>query len=76
MMRCSVCDALHREKNLACEVEAAAVLQQRYEMIRPYPVEADLDQAQQRQETVVSSRRKQWKIESQIQEHRSLAHSV
>jgi hypothetical protein len=76
-MRCAVCEALNREHSLMCEVEATAILQQRYDMIlRPQQEGLDQDTYQERQEMVLSSRKRQLKITCRLQRHRILAHSA
>jgi hypothetical protein len=75
--RCPVCDALHREHSLMCEVEATVILQQRDDMIlQPEQEGADRDKDQERQETVLFSRKRQAKIASRLQRHQTLAHSA
>ena len=75
-MRCPVCDALHLENSLACEAEATAILQQRYEMIGGDPQNPSPNQFKESQDIVVSSRHRQLKIASKLENHRALAHSA
>jgi hypothetical protein len=76
-MRCPVCDQLHDELSLACKEEASASLQQRYDVMlgseRKAPGRVT---SQQHQETILSSRKKQVKIASRLEEHQTLAHSA
>ena len=72
-MRCSICDALHREHTLMCEVEARAAIQQRYDMILP-PREETADQ--NREEMVLLSIKRQAKIASRLEIHKARAHSA
>ena len=76
MTRCAMCDALHQENSLACEAEASAILQQRYQMISSDPPSAAAKTYPDNYEVVVSSRRQQLKIATRLQNHRALAHSA
>ncbi len=76
-MRCPVCDELHREHSLACKEEAIASLQQRYDaMLRPPLESADPQALQERQETILSSKKRQLKITTRLEQHKALAHSA
>jgi hypothetical protein len=76
-MRCPVCDELHREHSLACKEEATASLKQRYDVMRQPPTEnADPSSLQERQETILSSKKRQLKIVSKLEQHKALAHSA
>jgi hypothetical protein len=76
-MRCPVCDELHREHSLACKEEATASLKQRYDVMRRPPKEnADPSALQERQETILSSKKRQLKITSRLEQHKALAHSA
>ncbi len=56
-----------------CEVEAAAALQQRYDVIlRPEQGACDQD----REEMVLLSRKRQAKIASHLEDHKARAHSA
>lgn len=78
VMRCPVCDGLHDEYSLACEAEAAATLQQRYDdiILRPRQEGTDQDTREKRQETILSSKKRQLKTVSHLEQHRTLAHSA
>ena len=72
LMRCSVCDALHREHSLMCEVEATASLQQRYDTFLPSKPETPPDG--ERDEIVLMSRKRQARIASRLEQHKARAH--
>jgi hypothetical protein len=76
-MQCPLCDELHREHDLACEEEATVSLQQRYELMLPRENECpDPNELQQRQEKILSSKKRQLRISSRLEQHRALAHSA
>jgi len=72
-MRCPICQSLTREHGLECQVEAAAVMQQRRNMIQPAPAEPFDETCQ---ETVLASRKRQARIMSKMESHQALAHSA
>jgi len=72
-MRCSICDALHREHTLMCEVEATNAIQQRYELIQP-PEDGTPDK--DREDIVLVSRKRQAKLASRLEIHKARAHSA
>jgi hypothetical protein len=72
-MRCPVCQSLTREHGLECQIEAAAVMQQRRKMMLPAPSEP-FDEICQ--ETVLASRKRQVWIVSRMECHKVLAHSA
>jgi hypothetical protein len=71
-----VCDELHDEYSLACEAETVATLRQRYKTLHPQREGVDQHEDQQQWEVILSSRKRQMKIASTIQKHRTLAHSA
>jgi hypothetical protein len=76
-MRCPICDELHREHSLACKEEATASLQQRYDvMLLPQHESAGPGALQERQETILSSKKRQLKITTRLEQHKALAHSA
>ena len=75
-MTCPVCDALHRENQLACQIEASVILQQRSDLTRTTNESPDGLKIQQRHEAVVVSRKQQLEIASRLHKHRALAHSA
>lgn len=73
-VRCLVCNRLHDEYSVACEAEATVSLQQRYQLIQPEG--AGPETSQKHQEDILSSRLRQLKIASRLEQHRTLAHSA
>jgi hypothetical protein len=73
-MQCPVCDALNREHNHECEVEASATLKQRAELIGwnrgPVPVKEQLEQE------VLRSRKRQAHIAFELHQHQTAQHPV
>lgn len=72
-MRCPVCQSLTREHGLECQIEAAAVMQQRRKMILPALSEPFDEMCQ---ETVLASRKRQVRIVSRMECHKAVAHSA
>jgi hypothetical protein len=81
-MRCPLCDQLYREHTVACQAEATATLEQRHDTIlvpQPEGISHEVlsgDTSQRLEETILSSRKKQLRIRSHIQQHKALAHSA
>ncbi len=74
-MRCPICDELHREHSQACEEEATASLEQRYVLLRP-PARSTDSKAQERQATILSSKKRQLKIVARLEQHKAMAHTA
>ena len=76
-MRCSVCEALERERILMNQIEASTVLQQRHRMILP-PVAARVDAQpdQDLDEVIRFSRKCQAKIAFRLQRHQDREHAA
>jgi hypothetical protein len=69
-MRCTVCEALERERSLMNQIEAKTVLQKRHEMSLP-PAEdgGDVQPDQDLDEVIRFSRKCQAKIAFRLQRH-------
>jgi len=76
-MRCSVCDALERERLLMNQIEANTVLQQRHRMIlAPVADKADAQPDQDLDEVIRFSRKCQAKIAFRLQRHQDRVHAA
>ena len=76
-MRCSVCEALERERRLMNQIEANTVLQQRYKMILPLVADKVDEQPDHDLEEVIRfSRKCQAKIAFRLQRHQDREHAA
>ena len=79
-MRCPLRDQLHEQQNAACQAEAMATIELRHDMVLISQhqgisqVSQSVDKHQQIEEAILSSRKQQLKIRSQIEKHKTLAH--
>ena len=74
-MLCAICESLQREHGRACEEEAKAILEQN----RPLFQEGDgpvTAPDQNLQDVILGTRRRQLKIATELNEHRSRAHAA
>ena len=66
-MRCSICEGLHREHTRECATEAQAIIQQQT---------SGSSLTEQVEEVVTSSRKRQVKIASKLNDHKAQAHAA
>jgi hypothetical protein len=74
-MTCPVCESLNREHSRECEIEAAAVIRQRFELFRKFRGDGS-GTDQNHVEVVLASRKRQLQITSQLQRHKAAAHAA
>lgn len=74
-MTCPICESLNREHSRECEIEAAAVLRQRSELVRNSQAGCS-GTDQNYVEVVLASRKRQLQITSQLQQHKEAAHAA
>jgi hypothetical protein len=72
-MQCPICDALHRDHTLECEVEAKTILHQRSQMLSSGP---DSAVSQASEDLVLSSRKRQIQITAKLEQHKAKGHAA
>jgi hypothetical protein len=76
-MRCPICDTFHREYDQACEEETTVTLQLRSDTMLQTRQESEGPRAdQERWEAVLSSRMRQMKALTRLEEHKAQAHAA
>ena len=72
-MECPVCVALNREHGRECEIEATAILKERSGQVSAYRPESS-GPGESIQEVVLTSRKRQMQIASELERHRAVDH--
>jgi hypothetical protein len=72
-MKCPVCIALNREHGRECEIEATAILKERSGSVNACRAESS-GPGESIHETVLTSRKRQMQIASELERHRSAHH--
>jgi hypothetical protein len=72
LMQCQLCAALNREHSDECEAEASATLKRRSQLLASHPGDASMQD--QLDQDVLSSRKRQAHIASELHEHRIQEH--
>ena len=73
-MKCPVCESLHREHNQLCEEEARLTLAERTG--KPVLSSADPAHSAPLRERILSARKRQSRVASDLRNHKALAHSA
>jgi hypothetical protein len=71
-MKCPVCESLHREHNQLCEEEARLTLAER----TGKPAASDSGRSAPLRERILSARKRQSRVASDLQNHKAMAHSA
>jgi len=73
-MKCPVCESLHREHNQLCEEEARLTLAER--TAKSGASAADAAPPAQLREKILSARKRQSRVASDLRDHKAMAHSA